>query len=474
MKKLSWMVLSLFAAACAPSASTEMTNGSNGESGAAEWDTTSDSNEELGSDESGLGQASASAAATCSVTLVEGKSTLVPTATLPRPALNVPYTEEHYKLKVTRVTDPSQVTDHDIPTRVRHEYSRRPAFNADSTRVLEDSSNGWFRLYQVNTNGTFTFLKTINLGDNQEPNWSPTDPNKIYFFEGYGQGLTISTYNIATDQKAVMRDLGSRVKALFPNATGMWTKGEGRPSNDGKVWCVEVGHTVQPGSNFVADGLVSYNLVTDTVLGHMKVTESPDHISTSPKGDYCIPSWGLPLGTRAYKADFSSYTQLEDRSEHSDLAVTKSGDQVYVYSAYDGVDAGKVMMVRLADGQKTPLFDLYGTNHSSVALHVSGTSRNKPGYVTVSLEGCDENYGAVSCNPATQWFSEKIVAVELAANPRIYNLAHIHRGDSGYFGEATAVANPDLTKVLFASSWGSTDENKVHDYLIQVPSCALP
>ena len=145
-----------------------------------------------------------------------------------------------------------------------------------------------------------------------------------------------------------------------------------------------------------------------------------------------------------------------------------------MYSAYDGPDAGNVMMVRLSDGQKTPLFELYGPNHSAVAMHISGTARNKPGYVVVSLEGCTENYGAITCNPATQWFNQKVVAVELAANPRIYNLAHAHGGDAGYFGEATAVANNDLTRVLFASTWGSTDDKNAHDYLIQIPACALP
>jgi hypothetical protein len=369
--------------------------------------------------------------------LEEGKDTSVPTASLPRPALNVPYTDERYHLTVTRVTEASQVKDRDIPTRVRHEYSRRPAFNADSTRALEDSSSGWFRLYQVNAEGTFTFLKTLSLADDQEPNWDVTDPNKFYFFQRYAGGLTISTYNVTTDQRVVHRDLGSRVKTLFPKATGMWTTGKGRPSDDGKIWCVEVGHTEQPGSSFVADGLVSYDMATDKILGHMSVTETPDHISTSPKGDYCVPSWGLPLGTRAYKTDFSSYTQLEDRTEHSDLAVTKSGDQVYVYSAYDGPDAGNVTMVRLSDGDRTDLFDLYGPNNSTIAVHISGTARNRPGYVVVSLEDCSEDNGAIACDPVTQWFYQKIVAVELAANPKIYNLAHTHGGKAGYFGAAT-------------------------------------
>src|SRR5205085_1074116 len=138
------------------------------------------------------------------------------------------------------------------------------------------------------------------------------------------------------------------------NATGMWTKGEGRPSDDGRIWCLEVGHTVS--GNFVPDGLISYDLTLDQILGHLPVVDAPDHISTSPKGDYCVPSWDIPEGTRAYAIDFSSYTQLEDRTEHSDLALTNTGEEVYVYSAYDGADAGSVMMVKLADGTRAPLF----------------------------------------------------------------------------------------------------------------------
>jgi len=447
MRRFSWAMVPLLAAACVPNPPLETTTGTGSGSGSGGGD--------------------------C-VTLVKGEDTSVPTPGLPRPALNVPYTDEHYHLTVTRVTEASQVKDGDLPTRVRHEYSRRPAFNVDSTLALEDSSNGWFRLYQVNANGTFEFLKTLSLNDNDEPNWDATDPDKLYFFESNGSGLTISTYDVANNQKSVSRDLGARVKALFPNATGMWTKGEGRPSDDGKIWCVEVGHTVQPENTFVADGLVSYNMATDTILGHMSVTETPDHISTSPKGDYCVPSWGLPLGTRAYKTDFSSYTQLQDRTEHSDLALTKAGEEVYVYSAYDGKNAGFVTMVRLSDGVTTQLFELYGENHATVSMHISGTARNKPGYVVVSLESCTEDDGAIACDPRKRWFNEKIVAVELEPNPRIYNLAHSHAGIAGDFGAAMAVANPDLTRVLFASTWGSTDDKNAHDYLIQVPACALP
>jgi hypothetical protein len=410
----------------------------------------------------------------CTATLVEGMNTDVPTLGTPRPDVNVFYDDPAYHLPVARVTDGSQVTDEPPPTWIRHEYSRRPAFNADGSRAYMISSNGAGRLYAVAADGSFTYLETIPVNEPDEANWHPTDPNVIYKFDAYGSGLTIKRYDIQTGATTVAADLEDRVHALFPGATGMWTKQEGRPSDDGNIWCLEVGHKVDPGQAFEADGFIAYDLSTDTLLGHMAVTETPDHISTSPKGDYCVPSWGLGLGTRAYKTDFSAFTQLHDRSEHSDLATTKDGDEVLVYTAYDGDDAGDVMMVKLVDGTRTPLFALYGPNHSVVSMHFSGVARDKPGYITASFYGCREDYGNAPCDPTTQWFYDKVVAVELAPSPKIYNLAHTHYGDGGYFAETQATVSADFSKVLFVSTWESTDVADVASYLVRVPACALP
>lgn len=466
--------LLVFAFACGDSGVSSGGNGGSGGSG----DGGALGGSDVGGNGPGGGPAGGSGgsggAPTCDFAFVEGQDMSVPTEGGPRPALNEVFQDEHYGLLLARVTDASQVTDHDLPSWVRHEYARRPAFNSDSSRAIMISSNGWLRLYDVLPNGTLEFDKTLDIGEPQEPNWHPTDPSLIYFFSSYGSGFTISTYDITTDETEVTRDLEAAVAELIPAATGMWTKQEGRPSHDGRIWCLEVGHTTQPNSEFVADGLIAYDLETDTILGHMETTTSPDHISTSPNGTYCVPSWGLPLGTRAYTADFSSFTQLHDRSEHSDLAVTKDGNEVLVYTAYDGEDAGNVVMVHLDDGAATPLFPLYGANHSGTSFHISGTSKDKPGYVVVSTYGCFEDYGNADCDPSTQWFYDKVLAVELAADPTLYNLAHVHYGDAGYFAETQAVANADLSRVLFVSSWESDNEDDVSSYMIQVPSCALP
>jgi hypothetical protein len=405
-----------------------------------------------------------------SCTFKLGMDTSVPQSST-KPALDVPFTDPDYGLALARVTDRSQVTDHDIPTWVRHEYSRRPAFNVDSSKAVMISSNGWLRLYSVLSNGTMSFVKTLNGGEPMEPNWHPTDPNVLWLFGNYGGGMKISALDVTTNTLTTYRDLGPKLQARWSSASRAWTKQEGRPSDDGRVWCLMV-----EDANYNTLGLVAYDAVNDKLLGTMNMTDRPDHISTSPKGAYCVTSWTSSKGTRAYKTDFSMYTQLHTASEHSDLATTKAGNEVYVYSDYssDATHGGYLVMTDLATGQKTNLLPIYGASSSATSLHISGTARSKPGYVAVSFFGCTQNHGSAACDPSTQWFYNKVVAVELAASPRIVNLAHTHYGAAGYFGETHATVNPDFTKLLFASSWESTNENDVASYLVRVPACATP
>jgi hypothetical protein len=396
--------------------------------------------------------------------LIEGFDA-TPAPNLSRPPLNVPFTDPVYGATVDRATAPSQVTDRDGPAWIRHEYSRKQVFNADSTKALTISSNGWIRLYKVNADGTMTFAKTLNLAEPQEPQWHATDPNLINFFGPYGDGMAINTYDIRTDQKTVTRSLADRMRALFgTTAAHAWTKQEGRPSDDGRIWCLQVETTT-----FDMLGLVAYDAVTDQILGHLATTIKPDHVSTSPKGNYCVPSWVDGFGTRAYSLDFSRFQQLHTTSEHSDLTVASDGRETYVFTDYN---TGDVAMVDLATSVRTNLFRLYGANSSGTAMHISGTARNVPGFVLVSTYLCTENYGAAPCAD-TQWFKNKLFAIELKANPRIINIAHSHYGNADYFSEPQATVNADFTKILFTSTWESTAPTDIADYLVTLPAGAV-
>lgn len=392
------------------------------------------------------------------------------------PAINLPYIDQAYKTSVTRVMSASQITDRDIPAWVRHEYSRRPAFNDNSTQALAISSNGWFRLYNVDSiNNKMNFVKTLNLAEPQEPNWHPTDPNLIYTFPYYGIGMTISQFDVRTNAiVGTSRNLSTRVKSLFPLAEALSTKQEGRPSDDGNIWCLIAWKYDSVNKVNTAYGLISYNYSTDQILGSLPITSMPDHISTSPSGKYCVPSWAYDktLGTRSYTLDFKSFKMLHTMSEHSDLARDKAGRDVYILSDYD---SGFVAMVDLETGVRTNLFSLYLAGGTATAMHISGIgTKRKPGYVAIGFYACTTNYGASPCSYPLHWFKDKIVLVELNANPKIFNLAHNHYGDAGYFAESQSVSNNDFSKVLFVSTWESTQESALSSYMIHVPIEALP
>ena len=394
------------------------------------------------------------------LSLVEGFDT-TPAPDVAPPVLGSTFVDPVYGTTISRATGASQVTDRDLPDWVRHEYSRKQAFNADSTQVLIVSSNGWYRLYRVD--GTaLKFVRTLDIAENQEAIWHPSDPDQVFVFGGYGSGSTISTIDVRNDAVLSTRNLDARFEELLgPSAARAWTKQEGSPSTDGRVWCLQV-----ETDSYDMVGLIAYDLVTDRILGSLATTDRPDHVSTSPSGAHCVPSWTSGKGTRAYTTDFSRFTQLHSKSEHSDLARTADGRDVYVFADYD---SGDVAMVDLATGARTDLFALYGPNSAATGMHISGRADRLPGWVLISFYGCTERYGAVPCPPGAQWFDDKVVAVQLATNPRVLNIAHIRYGDAGYWGEPQATVDRDFTKILFASSWGSTNETDLSSYLVTLP-----
>jgi len=407
--------------------------------------------------------------------VIKGYDYSVP-SNLSMPAVGVPFVDEHYGTTITRATTPSQVTDRNFPEWVRHEYSRRPAFNTDSSRALMLSSGGWLRLYNVNlTQNTMSFVKTLSVGGSIEPNWDPNNKDVFYYLGNNGSGMKIYRYDVTNDQTSVYRDLTTRVKALFPNAESMWTKEEGRPSKDGKIWCFMIEKYNSSSQSVNHFGFISYNIQTDEIIGHLAETERPDHISASPLGNYCVPSSDGSKGTRAYNTSFTSYTQLFTKSEHSDLALDKNGKEVYVFADYSSdANEGHVVMTDMATGTKTNLVPIYGPNHSAASVHISGVAMDKPGYIVIDFDHCSENYGSQSCNPTTQWFYNKVVVAALRTDfdpsRDVYNIAHTHWGDAGYWSETQSTVNRDLTKLLFISSWGTSSEGNISSYMVDIPA----
>jgi len=380
---------------------------------------------------------------------------------LAKPSRGEPFRDPTYGACMVRVTD--HVAD-GLAGFARNDYSRRQAFNADNSLQLVYALDGSWYTYNAQA---CTKVRNLSEGEgpagDAEPQWHPTDPDLLYFLPTNGVGMRILQINVTTGAVSTVADLAARIRALWPSANAAWTKSEGSPSADGRYWGLMIDDADWEGL-----GLITYDLETDTVLGHYDFAAHgdarPDHVSMSPSGAYIVPSWDDGLGTTAFTRDFASSRQLHHKSEHSDLALDANGDDVYIAVDYEG-NAGPMFMMNLRTGVKTELFDTY-LSGTATAYHVSGKAYAEPGWVLIST---------YESGLPRQWLHKKILAVQLQADPVVVHLAH-HQVTTynGYWSEPHACVSRDFTRIAFSSNWNTASEMDIDAYQIRLPEGVLP
>lgn len=381
-----------------------------------------------------------------SYTPVLGQSTATQPS-VPRPVKGVATTDSRFGTCVVRATDhrnePAQ-------TFARVNYSRIQAFNVDDTRFLTMASDGTFHLYDGSTLEHLQELPGLGGGDG-EPQWHPTDPDRIRFFARDNR-MQLRELDLASGSVSLLVDF-SQAGLPWGGLTRVRTRWEGSPSADGRYWCL-----MAQGSNEAMRGVFTYDLETRTVLGTRSMSKAPDHVSMSPSGRYCVVASGRDDGgVVSWTRDFGSQRFVHAKTEHSDIAIAPNGDDLFVFVDYDA--NGDLKTVNLDTGVHTNLFRTY-VSGTATAYHVSAKAFDVPGWIIFSTYA---NGGG------ELWLHRKIMAVELKANPTIINLAHHQTSFNGYWTIPTASVNRDFTRVLFNSNWGSSSSNDVDTYLIQLP-----
>jgi hypothetical protein len=385
--------------------------------------------------------------------LVQGQDNHQPSS-LAKPTKGMPFADQWYDTCVVRVTDHANEPPVGF---ARNDYSRRQPFNADSSKFLVYSHNGFWHLYDAES---LAYIKQLSgPGGDAEPQWHPTNPDLLYYLPTNG-GMHVYELNVVTDQRRTVGNFTGRLP--WAGAVHVWTKSEGSPSADGRYW----GFMVDDGS-WNSLGLFTWDMQTDTILGtYATGGDRPDHVSMSLTGQYLVASWGSTRGTVSFSRDFSTSRQLQSRTEHSDLALDTNGDDVYV--SVDYAISGQVFMTNLRTGVRTNLFATY-IDGTATALHISGKAANRPGWVLVSTYAPHLPAGATK-----KWLHDKIFAVALKANPRILNIAHHHGRAAGYWTEPHAAVNRDFTKILFNSNWETSSGTDIDAYLVELPSGIIP
>jgi len=387
-----------------------------------------------------------------SFALVSSRTAAAPAA-LAKPAKGVAVTEPAFKTCLVRTTDHAADGTAGF---ARNDYSRRQAFNADSTRQVVAAEDGFWHLYDANTHQRLGVLP--GLAGDAEPHWHPTNPNLLYRLPMQGIGMTLHELNVATNSTRVAGDFGARLKARWPTAAAAWTRSEGSPSKDGRYWCF-----LAAAAGGASLGVFTWDRDTDTITGMRDLgSEQPDHVSMSPSGSHCVVSSDGPMGVTAFTRDFGSSRPLQKNSNHSDIALDANGDDAYVAVDY-GTNGGDVFMVNLRTGVRTVLFPTY-VSGSTTALHVSGKAFDRPGWVVVSTYA---ESGTLA------WLHGKVMAVQLKADPVVYTLAHHRATRESYWTSPVASVNRDFTRVVFNSNWGVKSETDVDAYVVEIPSGAL-
>ncbi len=374
--------------------------------------------------------------------------------------------DPRYRTRVYRASDANQGQG----GRMRHEYSRRQAFNADCSRYLtQDGAGGWY----LNDAGTFTQIRRLpGLVGDCEPIWHPRDPGRLYL-TGRNGATSWWSYDVTTDARQVLYDFAA--DPPWPQATSYWTKGEGTTSADGRYLSL-LATSYDPGRQRVsAHGVVVVDLVDRRLVGRLDASSFPtpgalpDHVSTSPSGEYAVISWlDTAGGTRAYQRDFSASVQLTAGSEHSDLAIGADGRDYLVYADYG---SGQIRAIDVATGEGVDLHPLYPAAGESYAVHLSGQAFDRPGWVVVSTYADTADHG--STRPAATLRAEyrKVWLLSISRTPVALNVAGIGAdqarvsGDA-YFAEPQASVSRDLSRIIFASN----ASGPVESYIVGLPS----
>ena len=351
----------------------------------------------------------------------EGKSA-VAVRNLAKPAKGKQFAEPNFGTCEVRAT----VHDREpTPGFARNDYSRRQAFNTDNTYFIVYAKDGSWHLYDAHSLKYVSKLspKTgsgeFNLGGDAEPQWDPTDPNILYYLPTNG-GTKLLKLDVRTNRPSVAADFRDKLPSWGTGAEHIWTKSEGSPSADARYW----GFQAENG-NFGLLGYFVWDLKLNKLVGSYRSDDRPDHVSMSASGRWFITASDTS-GTWAWSPDFKTKKLLHHKSEHSDLAFGKDKHDLYVGVDYQS-NAGDVFYVDVdtcaavaasatlkvtKPCPRTALFSMY-INGATAALHISGKSFSKPGWIVMSTYATTP-----SRDGALPWYANKVQVVELTANPR--------------------------------------------------------
>ncbi len=398
-----------------------------------------------------------------------------------KPAQRTAVTDPVFGSRVTRISgDPGTMVTPALGawgSDVRHVYSRQQPWNATGTLLSLESRSGAATRSPLLLDGrTYEPRATpCDAFDNYDYRWHPSPTHANEQIAVSRSGTELMWFDVTTCVK-------TRTWTLPFKADYGLGSGEGNVSADGRyavladrermvVVDMDPPSPNAPGHPFQRIGPVYTFSPCSLKLGDP--TDCPKgNVSISPSGRYIDVKFGGGANCdtlcdmhRIYEVDTALVIRPHDMAatslrcgsfaarpngwvfplKHADLAVDPfdgNEDVLVGGRACPGSTLGRVVKVRLRDGQVTELTD--GVNEAGYS-HGSARNTARPGWFYVTY----------ATGPAQRGrrFAGEIVAVKLDGSGAVERLGHYHSSVGNYRAQAHAVPSPDGRRILFASDW---------------------
>lgn len=377
----------------------------------------------------------------------------------------------------------ARATDADALGRpgIVNEYSKASPWNADGTRLLLQTTDGYRALYDAQGLVFLRYLP-LPLGD-VEPRWSLTDPERLY----YVLENRLCTLHLSSLEASVVARLSGYDRVTGSGEQDLLDLGNGeaafgllaRRENDaGEALVMDlsvVSFRETPEGVVLSSQTGPTRVYDREALGDLK----PDAISLTR--EHVVVSWSEP-----YASEESVATPIESVREESGKGMSlygwdgkfvrklfrgthewdvckdvAGGDVVVTWGSNDNdprdtsEGGNKLMMLGLEEPTRATLF----TNDWLLSGHVSCRNTAKPGWAFVS--SVDETGAIGEVKRENLEFANRILAVRLDASaPQVRAVAETRTqtfdstGEQHYWREVHVVASKDGSEIAWAANYG--------------------
>lgn len=388
--------------------------------------------------------------------------TIYPNGDAEEPPPREPFYDSVFGSCLARLTDrTADLSPFDSSTSLYAPGAGVQAFNANSTRILVQSSGGYWYVYNAETLLPVLQLPTVGA---HEVFWDPVEPFLLYFL----RGTSLLRYGLHNGEEQLVHDFS----ADFANAPleRISALGGSGHAADGRHWGLA---GLDASGNAI--GLLIYNLAQNQVTAHLELPDPQaiQGLRISASGAYLVASFGMtcpeiqangetPLcGLLAFDRQLTAPRLVTAAPGSFDTALDATRQEVVVY--HDQA-ANSISTFNLNNGEQQALL-LLDASTLALDLKISGRASSKPGWALASV------YSMLGPGE-TSWLDGTILVFELKSNGMIARLA---MNNSIYAAEDRAgwihpgaSPNPDFTRVVFNSNWGSAT-GEVEAYIIALP-----